>query len=46
MEYALPLQAYDTLPQRWPAREEYLDMLQRLRYIVRPRYMERGSIAP
>jgi hypothetical protein len=46
VEYALPLEPYQTLSQRWPAREEYPDMLQRLRYDIRPRYMERGCLAP
>jgi hypothetical protein len=46
LEYALPLEAYETLGQRWPARHEYSDMVQRLRYTVRPQYMERGSMAP
>ncbi len=46
LEYALPLEAYDTLPQRWPARDEYPDIAHRLRYTIKPRYMERGSMAP
>jgi hypothetical protein len=46
LEYALPLEAYETLGQRWPARHEYSDMAQRLRYTVRPQYMERGSMSP
>jgi hypothetical protein len=46
LEYALPLEVYETLPQRWPARDEYPDMAQRLRYKVRAQYMERGSMAP
>lgn len=46
VEYALPLESYETLSQRWPAREEHPDMFQRLRYDIRSRFMERGCIAP
>jgi hypothetical protein len=46
LEYALPLEAYESLPQHWPARDEYPDMAQRLRYTVRFQYMERGSMDP
>jgi hypothetical protein len=46
VEYALPLEPYQTLSQRWRAREEYPNMLRRLRYDVRPHYMERGCLAP
>ncbi|GAB7336841.1 hypothetical protein MBLNU13_g00013t1 [Cladosporium sp. NU13] len=46
LEYALPLEAYETLSQRWPARDEYSDMAQHLRYNVKSQYMERGCMAP
>lgn len=46
LEYAIPLEVYETSAQRWPARDEYPDMSQRLRYTVKPQYMERGSMAP
>lgn len=45
LEYALPLKPYESLTQRWPGREEYSDLVQRLRS-VRSRYMERGSMSP
>lgn len=46
LEYALPLKAYTTLQIPWPDRTAYLDQAQRLREHIRPKYLQRGSLAP
>lgn len=46
LEYALPLKAYTTLQIPWPDRTTYLDQAQRLREYIRPKYLQRGSLAP
>ena len=42
LEYALPLQGYETLGQKWPARHCYDDQVKRFQGI-RSRYMLRGG---
>jgi hypothetical protein len=46
LEYALPLQAYNTLNIPWPARASYADQGRRLCAEIRPRYLQRGSLSP
>jgi hypothetical protein len=46
LEYALPLTAYEQLKVPWPDRTTYLDQAQRLREDIRPKYLQRGSLAP
>lgn len=46
LEYALPLAPYNHLKTSWPARTAYPDQAQRLREHIRPKYLQRGSLAP
>ena len=46
LEYALPLTPYNHLRAPWPERTAYPDQAQRLREHIRPKYLQRGSLAP
>jgi hypothetical protein len=46
LEYALPLAPYNHLKIPWPVRTAYADQAQRLREHIRPKYLQRGSLAP
>jgi hypothetical protein len=46
LEYALPLAPYNHLKVPWPERTVYVDQAQRLREHIRPKYLQRGSLAP
>lgn len=46
LEYALPLAPYSHLEVPWPERTVYSDQAQRLREHIRPKYLQRGSLAP
>jgi hypothetical protein len=46
LEYSLPLRSYLHLPMVWPDRTAYSDQARRLRDDMRPRYLQRGSLAP
>jgi hypothetical protein len=46
LEYALPLTAYKQLKGPWPDRMTCQDQAQRLREDIRPKYLQRGSLAP
>jgi hypothetical protein len=46
LEYALPLAPYNHLKTPWPERTIYVDQAQRLREHIRPKYLQRGSLAP
>ena len=46
LEYALPVAPYNHLKVPWPARTAYTDQAQRLREQIRPKYLQRGSLAP
>ncbi|EMD86838.1 hypothetical protein COCHEDRAFT_1218347 [Bipolaris maydis C5] len=46
LEYALPLAPYNHLKAPWPERTVYPDQSQRLREHIRPKYLQRGSLAP
>jgi hypothetical protein len=46
LEYALPLAPYKYLKSPWPERTAYPDQAQRLREHIRPKYLQRGSLAP
>lgn len=46
LEYALPLAPYNHLKSPWPERTVYADQAQRLREHIRPKYLQRGSLAP
>ena len=46
LEYALPLAPYVHLHVPWPDRTTYQDQAQRLREHIRPKYLQRGCLAP
>ncbi|PVH90791.1 hypothetical protein DM02DRAFT_507158, partial [Periconia macrospinosa] len=46
LEYALPLAPYVHLQVPWPDRTTYQDQAQRLREHIRPKYLQRGCLAP
>jgi Chromo (CHRromatin Organisation MOdifier) domain len=46
LEYSLPLRPYSYLKLPWPARTSYPDQGRRLRDQLRPKYLQRGSLAP
>lgn len=46
LKYALPLAPYNHLKVPWPERTAYADQAQRLREHIRPKYLQRGSLAP
>lgn len=46
LEYALPSRPYNQLQIPWPSREAYTDLASRLCSQIRPKYLQRGSLAP
>jgi hypothetical protein len=46
LEYALPVSPYKHLKVAWPAHTSYSHQVQRLREQIRPKYLQRGSLAP